>query len=108
MRKLVLGMAMASTALATPALARDDAWYVEVDGGVMIVEDTSYDVGTTADAVKVDHRYGYDFGGIVGYDFGGFRLEAEASFREADPDNLTATVRVPAAGTVASGNGGCS
>ena len=44
MRKLVIGMALASTAIASPALARDDAWYVEVDGGVMIVEDLEFDV----------------------------------------------------------------
>jgi OmpA-OmpF porin, OOP family len=106
MRKLVLGMALATTALATPALARDGSWYVELDGGVMIVEDTKFDVGTTVSGVQVNHDYGYDFGGIVGYDFGGFRLEAEASWREADPDSLTAAVRIPAAGSVASGGSG--
>ncbi|KPQ29724.1 MAG: OmpA family porin, partial [Porphyrobacter sp. HL-46] len=37
MRKLVIGMAMASTALASPALARDGQWYIQGDGGVMIV-----------------------------------------------------------------------
>jgi OmpA-OmpF porin, OOP family len=88
MRKLVIGMALASTVLATPALAREDAWYVELDGGVMLLEDMDYDVGATNNAVTVDSDYGYDFGGIVGYDFGAFRLEAEASFREADPDDL--------------------
>lgn len=77
MRKLVIGMALASTALATPALARDDLWYVEVDGGAMIVEDLKYDIGTTASAMSVDHEYGYDFGGIVGYDFGMFRLSKQ-------------------------------
>ncbi len=102
MRKLVIGMALASTALATPALARDNSWYVEVDGGAMIVEDLNFSIGTTASAAKQDHEYGYDFGGIIGYDFGMFRLEAEASFREADPENLTTTVRIPAAGSVAS------
>ena len=97
MRKLVIGMALASTALATPALARDDSWYVELDSGVTIVEDSIFDIGTTADAMTVNHDYGYDLGGIVGYDFGGFRLEAEASYREADPDGLVSTVRIPAA-----------
>jgi OmpA-OmpF porin, OOP family len=91
MRKLVLGMALATSALATPALARDGSWYVELDGGGMIVEDSSFDIGVTPGAAKVNHDYGYDFGGIVGYDFGGFRLEAETSWREADPDNLTAS-----------------
>src|SRR5215207_4051551 len=88
MRKLVLGMALATTALAAPALARADTWYVELDGGVMLLEDLDFDVGGVNDAVTVDSEYGYDFGGIVGYDFGAFRLEAEVSFREADPDEL--------------------
>ncbi|HMP56119.1 MAG TPA: outer membrane beta-barrel protein, partial [Novosphingobium sp.] len=95
MRKLVLGMALASSALATPALARNGSWYVEVDGGAMIVEDQKLNVGGTAGAAGIDYDYGYDFGGIVGYDFGGFRLEAEASYREADPESLTSTVGIP-------------
>ena len=44
MRKFVIGMAMASTALASPALARDDAWYVGVEGGAMLVEDMDLDL----------------------------------------------------------------
>lgn len=89
MRKLVIGMAMASTALASPALARDDSWYVEVDGGVMIVEDLEFDVNGTDDGLAFDTEEGYDFGGIVGYDFGPFRLEAEASYRATDVDEVT-------------------
>lgn len=89
MRKLAIGMALASTALASPALARDDQWYVGVDGGAMIVEDLSLDIGAIDDAASVDTKEGYDFGGVVGYDFGGFRLEAEVSYREADVDTFT-------------------
>ena len=75
---------MASTALATPALARDDQWYVELDGGVMLVEDLDLELEGADNVQSLDLDKGYDFGGIVGYDFGGFRLEAEASYREAD------------------------
>jgi len=102
MRKLVLGMALATTALASPAVARDDSWYIEADAGAMIVEDSHFDIGTTANAANVNHDYGYDMGGIIGYDFGGFRLEAEASFREADPESLTSSVRIPAAAGLSS------
>ncbi len=97
MRKLAISLALASTALASPALARDDQWYVGVDGGAMLVED--FDLGVSAagpvggQAVTrpagLDTAVGYDFGGVVGYDFGGFRLESEVSFREAD---ITSTV----------------
>ncbi|MFZ1741573.1 MAG: OmpA family protein [Pontixanthobacter sp.] len=90
MRKLVIGLAMASTALASPALARDGQWYVEVGGGPMLIEDVAFDVNNGAGTVTADTKEGYDFGGIVGYDFGAFRLEAETSYREGDVFNLAA------------------
>lgn len=97
MRKLAIGLALASTALASPAMARDGQWYVGGDGGAMIVENSKFDIGAVNDAMVVNHDYGYDFGAVVGHDFGGFRLEAEVSYREADPDALAATIRIPAA-----------
>ena len=100
MRKLVIGMALASTAIASPALARDGAWYVELDGGPMIVEDIDFDVGAATDAVSADFKTGYDFGGIVGYDFGAFRLEAEAGYRGADLDTLSSTTALLPSNTV--------
>ncbi|MFA9200663.1 MAG: OmpA family protein [Cypionkella sp.] len=91
---------MASTAIASPALARDGAWYVELDGGPMIVEDIEFDVGTTTNGVQADLHTGYDFGGIVGYDFGMLRLEAEASYRSADLSSLTqGTALIPSTAT---------
>ncbi|WP_333840649.1 outer membrane protein, partial [Novosphingobium sp.] len=96
MRKLILGLALASSAIATPALAKDKSWYVEADGGAMIVEDSDHDVNGTNNAVTTSTKTGYDFGGIVGYDFGAFRLEAEGSYRRARFDsarnNITGTV----------------
>src|SRR5690606_19189223 len=91
MRKLVIGMALASSALATPALARDNAWYVELDFGPMIVEDSDFDIGALKNAATLDSDYGVDGGGAVGYDFGPFRLEAEASYRTADNDSFVTT-----------------
>ncbi len=88
MRKLAVAMALASTALASPALARDDAWYVGVEGGVMIVEDLSLDIRGTNNAGSINNDVGYDFGGVVGYDFGGFRTEVEVSYRSADAESL--------------------
>mgnify|MGYP003337687395 CR=1 FL=1 len=48
MRKLAMVMALASTAIATPALARDDSWYVGIAGGGMIVEDIDYSITNSA------------------------------------------------------------
>ncbi|HQA18685.1 MAG TPA: outer membrane beta-barrel protein, partial [Novosphingobium sp.] len=87
MRKLVIGMALASTALATPALARDDSWYIEGDVGGVLVEDMLDLAGT--DVGKLNTKVGYDAGVAVGYDFGGFRLEAESSYRRASADSFT-------------------
>ncbi|EIZ78299.1 OmpA/MotB domain-containing protein, partial [Novosphingobium sp. Rr 2-17] len=82
MRKLVLGLALASTAVATPAFARDKSWYLELDFGGTLTEDASvkYNDGTSD---KLEFKKGFDGGGILGYDFGPFRLETEASYRQA-------------------------
>ena len=81
---------MASTALASPALARDKSWYVGVEGGPMLVEDVNFDVNSGADTQTLNFDTGYDFGGYVGYDFGMFRLEAEGSYRRASLNSYAA------------------
>jgi len=90
MRKLVIGLALASTAFASPALARDDSWYIEGNAGGMLVEDIKNFTGLNNEGV-LDLKTGYDFGGIVGYDFGGFRIEAEASYRRAEEKSFSTT-----------------
>ncbi|GAA3695326.1 hypothetical protein GCM10022268_02500 [Sphingomonas cynarae] len=99
MRKVAIVLALASTAIAAPALARDKSWYVGVEGGAMIVEDIDYDItGATAAATgtgTVDHDYGFDVDGVVGYDFGGFRLETEVGYRRATVDGFSSTTTTP-------------
>jgi OmpA-OmpF porin, OOP family len=91
MRKMAIAAALASTAIATPALARNDAWYIGVEGGAMIVEDIALDIGALPAAGQVDHKYGYDVDGIIGYDFGGFRVEAEVGYKQAQVDSYIST-----------------
>ena len=111
MRKLAITLALATTALSTPALARDDAWYVGIEGGAMLVEDIRFDVGATQEALTIDHDYGWDVDATVGYDFGGFRAEAEVGYRQADVNSIGSTVTLPVgavtrpAGTYAYGGG---
>ncbi len=96
MRKLAIAMALASTALATPAVARDQSFYVGIEGGVMLVEDTDFDVanivaGTVRnfdDAVTANHDYGYDVDLIGGYDFGMVRVEGEIGYKRANIDDI--------------------
>jgi outer membrane protein OmpA-like peptidoglycan-associated protein/opacity protein-like surface antigen len=95
MRKLAIVVALSSTVLATPALARDGAWYVGGDFGAMIVEDIEYDVGATEDAIVIDHEYGYDGALFVGYDLGAFRLEAEVSYKKAEIDEIETVLNLP-------------
>ena len=94
MRKLVIGLALASTALTSPAVARDGAWYIGADGGVSIIEDNDFTVNGIDNGVILHTDVGYDFGGYVGYDFGPFRLETEVSYREADVNRAEATSRI--------------
>jgi outer membrane protein OmpA-like peptidoglycan-associated protein/opacity protein-like surface antigen len=95
MRKLAIVVALSSTVLATPALARDGAWYVGGDFGAMIVEDVRFDVNTTEDAIIIDHEYGYDGAAFVGYDLGAFRLEAEVAYKRADVDDFETIINLP-------------
>ena len=57
MRKLAIGIALASTMLATPAIARDGSLYAGIEGGLMLVEDfgLDYDDGVEEinDAIRV-------------------------------------------------------
>ncbi len=103
MRKLAIAVALSSTVIASPALARNGAFYVGGDFGAMIVEDMDFDVGTTVGAVSIDHDYGIDGALFAGYDLGAFRLEAEVAYKRAELDELTTSVRLPGAGGTAGG-----
>ena len=55
MRKLAIAMALASTAMATPAVARDHSFYAGLEGGVMWVEDVDFNY---ADSTGLELRPG--------------------------------------------------
>jgi opacity protein-like surface antigen len=104
MKKLAIAAALSATCLATPGAARDGAFYIELDGGVMKVEDFDFDVGAINNAVKLENDdFGYDFGGIAGYDFGGFRVEGEVGYRGISNTDLETTTGIPAIGLTAGG-----
>ena len=107
MRKLAIAVALSSTVLATPALARNGAWYVGGDFGAMIVEDMGFDFGTAprryrapvaTAQIGINHEYGYDGALFVGYDLGAFRLEAEVAYKSARVDDIETTIRLPGFG----------
>ncbi|MBA3834626.1 MAG: porin family protein [Sphingomonas sp.] len=97
MRKLAISLALASTALATPALARDGSFYAGVEGGIMLVEDANIDrvdlVDSTS-ATAIDDMFiiktkpGFDIDLIAGYDFGMVRVEGELGYKNASIDEF--------------------
>ena len=98
MRILAISIALSSTLLATPAAARNGAFYVGGEFGAMSVQDIDADIGATNNAVTIEHEFGYDGGIFGGYDFGRFRLEAEAAYKHANLDSLTTRIRLPLEG----------
>jgi hypothetical protein len=94
MRKLVLALALATTGLATPAIARDGSVYAGLEGGVMLVEDSPFDYnddgtfGPINNAYILDHKPGWDVDLVAGYDFGMIRLEGELGYKRASIDEV--------------------
>jgi len=95
MRKLAIALATTAAVAASPAMARDGAWYVGGDFGAMIVEDTDFDVNSVDDQVTVDYDYGYDGSLFAGYDLGSFRIEAEAAYKKADLEEIDSAIVLP-------------
>lgn len=87
MRKMVAAIVLATTALSGPVLAKDQAWYIGVEGGANLVQNEIFDIRNAAstavveDGLRVRHKVGYDVGGNIGYDFGKFRAEFEVAYK---------------------------
>ena len=93
MRKLVIAFALASTGLAAPAIARDNSFYAGLEGGGMLIEDSSItytdaNFGTIKNAYILDHKPGWDVDLIAGYDLGMVRLEGELGYKRASLDEV--------------------
>jgi opacity protein-like surface antigen len=102
MRSVWLISAGALALAASPATARNGAWYVGGDFGAMIVEGVDFDYGLTPNLpghddaqVVVDHDYGFDGSLFVGYDLGTFRLEAEVAYKRASLDEFETSIFLP-------------
>ncbi|MGI4877438.1 MAG: OmpA family protein [Janthinobacterium lividum] len=96
-----MALALATTALASPVLAKDGEFYVGVEGGATIAQDSAFDLRSTAgvlssQALKPDYKVGYDVDGILGYDFGMFRTEFEVGYKSSKLKNLQVNGVLPA------------
>ena len=103
MRKFAVALALATTVLAGPAVARDKSWYIGVEGGPNLMQNQLFDItrpGTPAtvvdDGIRVRQEVGYDVGGNIGYDFGGFRAEFEVAYKDNNLDQVTFEQAIPA------------
>ena len=82
MRNLALVLALATTALAGPAMARPaQAWYVGIDAGAIQAENQNTRINSTNSALTTKYDTGYDVDGNIGYDFGAFRAEFEVGYK---------------------------
>ena len=120
MKKYLLA-AVAVTAIASPAYARDGQPYAGIEGGIMFPKDQDGDVSvdfTTTQSVAttppiagpadfdannafgVDYKRGLDVDAIIGYDFGMFRLEGELGWKRAKLDKITFDVTFMTPGAV--------
>lgn len=94
MRNLALALALATTALAGPALARPaQAWYVGVDAGAILAENQTYRITdttgvSTPGALTAKYNTGYDVDGNIGYDFGAFRAEFEVGYKSNKTNHI--------------------
>ena len=111
MRKFTIAVALASTALAAPAVARDNSAYVGIEGGGMLLEDTNYrytDALVDIDrAYSIRHHIGWDVDLIGGYDFGMFRLEGEVGYKNAGVKDVLLSPQIDPtfANAISSGSG---
>ncbi len=102
MRKFVVAIALATTAMAGPALAKDKAWYIGVEAGAILQQNQEFDISNSAGTVKVPdglrarYEIGYDVGGNIGYDFGMFRAEFEVAYKDNNLDNVNILQAIPA------------
>ncbi len=99
MRKLAIAVALASTAMATPAVARDHSFYAGLEGGVMWVEDADFDYADSNGLVltpgfTVRHKLGWDVDAVAGYDFGMLRLEGELGYKRASIHEVSFDARL--------------
>jgi len=104
MRKIMMA-AVAATAIASPAAARDGSGYVGIEAGVLWPKDSTISVREFEDEVdggniaEINYKnMGWDADLIAGYDFGMFRLEGELGYKRAKHGDYNANEGICATG----------
>ncbi len=81
MRRISLVVALATTALSSGAIAKDDYWYSSIKGGPSIANTAQHSTDARVLAAQVDTRTGFNVAGEIGYDFGSFRTGFEIGYQ---------------------------
>ena len=87
MRKIALGLGVAASAIAAPAMARDGQVYFGADTGVVFAEDIRHGCQRLSKmALSSTTRSAGNSTAQLGYDSGPVRTEVEVGYREFDPE----------------------
>lgn len=90
MKKIITCAVLASAALATPALAQDNAdkgWYFGLRTGVASLNDPDFSITDTSITpniqldTKLETKSAWSIGGETGYDFGGVRVGIDLAYQ---------------------------
>ncbi len=98
MRRISLVVALATTALASGAFAKDQYWYSSIKAGPAIANTAQHTLDTGADAAKVDTGTGFSGAGEIGYDFGMFRTGFEIGYQSFGVNNVLNQIGLPLIG----------
>lgn len=98
MRKFAIAIALASTAIGWPALARDGSPYVGIEAGGMVLENSTYSYTDPlvhiGQAYSIRHHVGWDADLIGGYDLGIARIEAEIGYKRAGVKDVAVSPQI--------------
>ena len=90
MRKLAIAVALATTVLAAPAVARDNSGYVGSRRRWNDCREYPHELPVRPRSISAEfngidfhHHVGFDVDLIGGYDFGLFRVEGELGYKHA-------------------------
>ena len=93
MRSPILTVILASTALASTAMAKDTAWYVGVGGGRVLCDAAPISLHTTAGPGRLGRTGCFDIDGVIGYDLGTFTVFGGTAAGHDRPLGAQARVR---------------
>ncbi|OYU34504.1 OmpA family protein [Novosphingobium sp. PASSN1] len=94
MRKIIVSLLLASSALGVTARANETGPYITLEGGVVKQEHSDVFSGAGYEHTN-RFKTGWEAGGALGYDFGHFRLEAEGFYARSLLNDQTRPLGTP-------------